>query len=72
MSVKMFTFKIKALVAAAKTGSPALTICPNDTAPAPRASTEKAWAKAVNRPTGDNSFQLSKVRSGDLRTPVIH
>ena len=40
-------------------------------APAPRASTEKACARAAHRPTGESSFQFSLVIWGALRMPVI-
>lgn len=53
------SFRRTALVAAAKTGSAALTIWPKETAPAPKASTEKAWAREAHRPTGRSSFQFA-------------
>ena len=68
--VVVLTLSKSALAAAANTGSPALTIWPKETAPAPRASTEKAWASAAHMPTGDSSFQLSVVRAGALRRAV--
>lgn len=65
-----FTLRRMALVAAANTGSAAFTIWPKETAPAPKARTEKAWARAAQRPTGESSFQLSRESWGALRTPV--
>lgn len=51
-------------VSAAWTGSPALTIWPKETAPAPRASTEAPWAAALKTPMGASVFHWSRVRPG--------
>jgi hypothetical protein len=55
-----------------KTGSAALTVCANETAPAPRAMTEPAWPMAWAAPMGARVFQPSALISGVLRMPVAH
>mmetsp|Transcript_28899 Transcript_28899/g.56480 ORF Transcript_28899/g.56480 Transcript_28899/m.56480 type:complete len:208 (-) Transcript_28899:313-936(-) len=56
-------------VTAEKAGSQALRIWPNDTAPAPSATTEPPWAPAAQRPTGAMAFHLAMSMLGDLRSP---
>merc|ERR1719221_2402770 len=53
-----------------KTGSAALTVCANETAPAPRAITAPAWPSACAAPMGSRTFHAPGLREGALRMPV--
>merc|ERR1719424_2615777 len=52
---------------AAKAGSAAFTICPNETAPAERAKTLKQWAPIAQKPTGSILTRSSLVTDGTDR-----
>ena len=54
-------------LAAANAGSAALTICPNETAPAERAKTDDEWAPAAQKPTGIIFLMSSRVTVGVAR-----
>ena len=57
----------KVPITAAKAGSAALTIWPNETAPADIAKTEKQWAPIAQKPTGSILMRSSFVIDGSER-----
>ena len=53
-----------------KTGSAALTVCANETAPAPSAMTAPAWPSACAAPIGSRVFQLLSGIFGACARPM--